>query len=203
MLKIPLPAWAIRNAYRIFDVESSGEAAVVDNRLHEYAFVLSEITKMKPGKILDVGCAARINVVPPFASCMGWRVYGLDNREWSYEHDNFEMLTQDVNDTLPECEYDAVVLLSTIEHVGFAGRYGIRKQDDQADVKAMQNLFQATKLGGTLLLTAPFTLSDKTSRPLSRVYNTASLQHLLNDWCIQTVAVTPDKSTVLLKAVRN
>ncbi len=167
-MKIPLPSWAIRNAYRIFDVEASGEAAVVDNRLHEYAFVLSEIAKTEPGMLLDVGCTARINLVPPFACWMGWYVDGLDNRDWTYKHDHFVMLVQDVSDQLPDNKYDIVVALSTMEHVGIAGRYGIKTHIDDADITGVQNLLKATKDGGTLLFTAPFTKGNNTRLPLSR-----------------------------------
>ncbi len=200
--KIPMTPWMIRNAYRIFDVESSGEAAVADNRLHEYAFVLSEIAKMDPGKLLDVGCSARVNVVSPFACWLGWLVDGLDNREWSYHHDNFTMRQQDARDLLPDSYYNVVVALSTLEHVGIAGRYGIRRQDDDADIEITRNLLKATAPYGALLFTAPFTKGNNTRLPLSRQYNTERIKEIMSGWTIQSLRLTPDNTTVMIKAIK-
>lgn len=202
MPKIPLPPWAIRMAYRLVDVESSGETAVVDNRIHEYAFVLSEIARLPPGKLLDVGCAARVNTVPAFACESGWTVWGLDKRKWRYYNPSFTLLQQDIADPLPDIMFDVVVALSTIEHIGMAGRYGITRQDNDADVAAVSVLREHTVHGGTLLLTVPYTLEQGTITGMSRIYDLDRLTWLLTGWRTQHKELTPDGTTILVKAVK-
>jgi SAM-dependent methyltransferase len=199
-MKIPLPSWVVRQVSKFIDIEASGETAVVDNRIHEYAFVLSELALMPVGNLIDVGCAARLNVVPAFACHMGWRVYGLDKRAWNYQHPNFLLLNQTLDTPLPENKFDVVVALSTLEHVGIAGRYGIKKQDEEADIKALDNLRDATKAKGILLLTVPYNQGEYLVKPLGRIYNWDRLNKLLYGWTIIYRELTPDWTTIMIRA---
>lgn len=65
--------------------------------------------------------------------------------------------------------YDIVVLCSTIEHVGLAGRYGSQSMED-GDIKTLEKVERLLNPGGILILTIPYGV-EKTIKPLHRVYN--------------------------------
>jgi hypothetical protein len=75
-------------------------------------------------------------------------------------------------------QFDAVVLLSTIEHVG-VGSYGISATDD-ADRRAMRRLHELTKPGGLLVLTTPYGRSAIDD--FQRTYDDDGVAALVEGW---------------------
>jgi hypothetical protein len=65
--------------------------------------------------------------------------------------------------------------------VGLAGRFGVTRFSPEGDLAAMRKLLQATRPGGTMLLTLPVGL-DAVFAPLHRVYGLQRLPRLLQGW---------------------
>lgn len=63
----------------------------------------------------------------------------------------------DVMDILDTKKYDAIVSISTVEHVGQEGhRYPIASHDCEAPLKAIAKIYHLLKPGGNALITVPF-----------------------------------------------
>lgn len=128
-----------------------------DSRLMEYPFVFSKIINSPRGRVLDIGCAARHNFLVPTLCTMGWEVWGMDIREWSFSHPNFTLIKGDIrNNALKDCSFDYVVCISTLEHIGLAGYYGVTEEDVYGDIVAGARIYEIIKDGGRLLLTVPY-----------------------------------------------
>jgi SAM-dependent methyltransferase len=115
------------------------------------------------------------------ASRKGFEVVALDLQEqrppW---HDPAVRLVKGdvLESVLDESTFDLVINCSSIEHVGLAGRYGVREYDEAADLEAMERLRQALRPGGLMLLTLPVG-RDAVVLPLHRIYGERRLPLLL------------------------
>jgi SAM-dependent methyltransferase len=119
---------------------------------------------MRPGKVLDVGCAATRNYLPASLALLGWEVWGIDIREWKFKFPNFHFVVGDIRQTtFPDNFFDCVYAVSTLDHIGLSGRYGITKYDPQGDFKAIREIARILRNEGTLLITIPYgkKISDK------------------------------------------
>jgi len=181
--KLKLPGALVKFAYRFIDIESVGEASTPDGRVIEYSFIISKLARLKPGRVLDVGCAARLNYLPASLAMLGWEVWGIDQREWQFEFPNFHFVLGDIRHTdFADGFFDCIYALSTLEHIGLAGRYGTSKDDLEADIKAISEISRILRKKGTLLITVPYGREYKVIRPLNRIYNRHRLMQLLNGW---------------------
>jgi SAM-dependent methyltransferase len=141
------------------------------DRCIEYAFVVRNLVGLdkKTYKIvLDVGCLA--SPLTTIVKEIGFTVDGIDllPSPYVYEGINYiqgDFLSADLKDSL----YDVVILCSTVEHIGLAGRYGSPSLED-GDIKALEKVKQILKSAGILILTIPYG-QEKIIRPLHRVYN--------------------------------
>jgi SAM-dependent methyltransferase len=184
--KLKLPGSLIRFAYHFVDVEASGEAAPPDGRIIEYSFVIGRLGQMKPGKVLDVGCTARLNFLPTALASLGWEVWGIDQREWKFKFPDFHFIQGDIRHTdLPEGFLDAVYALSTLEHIGLSGRYGITKNDPEGDFKAVSEIARILGKGGKFLVTIPYNKRYKVVKSQKRIYDEEGLQKLFSGWKIE------------------
>ena len=138
-MKLKLAPWVLRLAYKLIDVESLGESSVLDGRTIEYGFALSHLVKLPVGTLLDVGCTARVNPVVSTMCELGWKVEGIDLRDYNYKHPNFTFLKVDINHLSAVGQFDVVTAISTLEHIGIGGRYGIEK-DPEALTDAIRNI---------------------------------------------------------------
>jgi SAM-dependent methyltransferase len=183
--KLKIPGNLVESAYRFFDIESAGEAAKPDSRVIEYAFVMSKLAGMKPGKILDVGCAARGNYLPACLVMLGWEVWGIDRRIWQFEFPNFHFVRGDIRKTaFADDFFDCVYALSTLEHIGLAGRYGTERDDPHADIEARNEIARVLCQQGRFLITVPYGREYKVIKPLNRIYNRHKLNQLFDQWQI-------------------
>ncbi len=168
MNKIGLPEWVVKLAYKFVDVEKN--SPVVDERVLEYSFAISKIAKMEPGNLLDIGCVARVNLIPAVACELGWKVWGIDIRDYNYEHPNFLFLKGDILELpLPLSSFNLVTCISTLEHLGVKGRYGITDSKLSADQETITKIKFLLKPKGRLVLTVPCGEEFK-ENSLGRVY---------------------------------
>jgi len=183
--KIKLSPGLLSFAYRFVDVEASGEAATPDGRMIEYSFVIGKLALLEKGRVLDVGCVARLNFLPATLISIGWEVYGIDMRQFKFRSPNFHFVLGDITRTdFPDSFFDAIYAVSTLEHIGLAGRYGISKYDQEGDATALREMRRILRSGGTLLLTLPYG-NEKRQTTLNRLYDRDSLEELLADWEIK------------------
>ena len=129
---------------------------VINERIVQIPFVFSSILlKNETKKILDFGCS-RSWLSLSLAS-MGHSVYGIDLRDYPFSHPNFVFQKLNIMD-FQEQDFDYVISLSTLEHVGL-GAYG-EPYTQQALVDVVKKVHFLLKGGGTLLLTLPVGISS-------------------------------------------
>jgi 2-polyprenyl-3-methyl-5-hydroxy-6-metoxy-1,4-benzoquinol methylase len=123
----------------------------VNERIIELPFIFSHIPTKAPSlKILDFGCA-RSWLSLSLAS-LGHRVAGIDLRDYPFHHPNFKFRQGNILE-LTETGFDAVISLSTLEHVGL-NAYGASDDHSQLD-QVVQKIYTLLKPGGLLILTLP------------------------------------------------
>lgn len=182
-MKLKLPPALVKLAYKVFDVEASAETASAGGRMIEYAFVIEKLARHTPGKLLDVGCTARMNPIPATLAGLGWEVWGLDLREFKFRHPNFHFVSDDISSTsFEDGFFDAV---STLEHLGLSGRYGVTEENLDKDAMAVREIQLITKQGGTFLATVPFASNARIIKPFQRVYDRPDLESLFSDWVVR------------------
>jgi SAM-dependent methyltransferase len=150
----------------------------------EQSWIAAKMPK-GPGRALDFGCG-------PFwmgflAARKGFTVMAVDLMpvRWNYEHANLQFLQTDIlNLAGSDDRYDLIINCSTIEHVGLQGRYGVRDQQDDADLAAMATLRDLVEPEGTMLLTLPVG-RDAVFMPYHRVYGRSRLPQLLERWAVK------------------
>ncbi len=125
-------------------------------------------------RILDVGCAESILSIELASS--GFRVTGMDVQFHPLGHPNFIFIQGDIcRSQLDPASFDAVIALSTIEHIGL-GYYG-EATGDSGDRTAVEEICRLLKKGGRFLITVPY--GKRAVTPLHRIYDERSLQSLL------------------------
>ncbi len=154
-------------------------------RQAEWAFINANLGN-GPGDLLDFGCEhGYLSLV---AARRGFRVTAVDlqPQTFAWNEPNIHFVQGDLLELpLPEEHFDVIVNCSSVEHVGVAGRYGIRADQDEADLRAMQRMRSILKLGGKLLMTAPCG-RDAVFAPLHRIYGRQRLPRLLDGFAIES-----------------
>jgi len=151
-------------------------------RAVEYPWVLRQLKLLKSGAlILDVGCAE--SVLSHELAARKFRVVGIDIRDYPFKNKNTHFIKRNVLNTgLPDNIFDAVIMVSTIEHIGLKV-YGQKIIDDDGDIKALKELHRILKPGGYLLLTTPF-IGNQPPRitEFERNYNIQRLMELTRNF---------------------
>jgi len=180
--RLKLSPKLINFAYRFVDLEASGEIDRPVTRVIEYPFAVQKLGSAQGKKVLDIGCTSKWNVLPAMLAELGWEVYGIDIREMKFRHPNFHFVGEDIRHTsFPNDFFDSVCAISTIEHIGLGGRFGVNKDDPQGDVKAVREVQRIIRPGGTFLVTVPYG-QRALVHPLHKVYDKAQLKELFGAW---------------------
>ena len=168
-----------KRARRFFERElaeylEKGELEV-SPRVFEYSFAIKNLPEK--GRVVEVGCTASSNALPIILAELGYEVYGIDLRPFKVRHSNFEFIICDAR-YLPfrnifECCYS----ISAIEHIGLPGEYG-PKDDLEGDSKAIKEMIDIVKPGGSLIITVPFGKSDIRA-DYERIYDIEDIKRLL------------------------
>jgi SAM-dependent methyltransferase len=170
-------------AYRFVDLEAESSAS--DSRVIEYSFVISRLVEAPKGKVLDVGCTDSGNIIPLCLASLGWDVYGIDNREFRFEHPNFRFVREDIRSaSFPDGFFDYILAVSTIEHIGLKGRYRVTEDDPEGDIRAVREIQRILSPRGTFLVTLPYG-KGQLVKPLQRVYDKSGLQRLFAHWRVK------------------
>jgi len=124
-------------------------------RAIEYPWVIENLNVVpKRGLILDVGCAESLLSHELIAK--GLRVVGIDIRNYPFKDKRIVFLKRNILDThLPDNTFDAIAIVSTIEHIGLEP-YGQTVKDTNGDLKVMTELKRILKHRGIIILTTPY-----------------------------------------------
>lgn len=177
---------------------AAGTAAAihVTERIVEVPFAMAALSRLERGaRILDIGSAE--STFPLSAASLGYQVTAIDPRPLGYSHPNLESRAFLLEEwDAPSDPFDAVFLISTIEHVGL-GAYGERpygkpEHGAGADVALLQRVRGLLSPEGMIVLTAPYGTRGLTK--LERIYDEESVSELLADWEIveRRIAVRRD-----------
>ena len=134
----------LRRCLRIFDWESS--------RDREYNFARRNIVGNKRN-VLDVGGCE--SILPLQLAKKGFNVTVVDFRDYPKNYLNINSIKGDfLRTSFTDYSFDYVVLISTIEHIGF-GSYGAPIYED-GDLLAMDKAKRVVKPNGKIIITFPF-----------------------------------------------
>jgi SAM-dependent methyltransferase len=131
------------------------QKGLLSQRAIEYPWVLTQVRRLKPNAlVLDVGCAE--SLLSHELIARGFRVIGLDIRDYPFKNRRMLFVKRNVLDTkLPNGMFDAILVVSTIEHIGLSA-YGQLTLDDKGDVKAIKELYRILRPKGIMILTTPY-----------------------------------------------
>jgi len=150
----------------------------VNERIIEIPWLFSKIDFEKKGKVLDIGYLE--STVPFSLATAGFAVTGIDIRQSEIQYPNFTTIVADICDnTLKSNQFDYVILLSTIEHIGLQTVYGT-VSSESSDQKAIAECFRVLKPGGKLLITTPIA-REMFVNDFMRCYTKDSLEELLSE----------------------
>lgn len=133
-------------------VQSAGWQVIVSEQVVEGPLVLRNIRDTDQ-RVLDFG--GYESVLPLQLSALGHQVTVLDQRRFPFSHPNLTVETADLYDPALRFDepFDAVVSISTIEHLGLGG-YG-DVTHEQGDAVGVQRLWSFVRSGGRLMASVP------------------------------------------------
>lgn len=153
----------------------------ISERIVEIPFAIKHLSILPPqASVLDVGCME--SPLPLMEAGLGFVVTGYDFREYPYVHPGIKFERGDIC-SMPFADeaFDAVVCISTIEHLGI-GFYEDPDEIDEADIRGIKEIFRVLKKGGRFILSAPIGRKQITTH--YRVYDILSFQRLFQGFSI-------------------
>lgn len=141
-----------------------------------FAFA-QEFNEPIPSTVLEIG--ANDEPTSNILALAGYTVFGVDLKPYMNRVNlplNFAFIQADFNFLRFDSPFDAIVSLSTIEHVGL-GAYGETPYAD-GDILMMENVYKALRNGGRVYLTVPVGI-HQVVLPHWRVYDKNDLKHRL------------------------
>lgn len=143
-------------------------------RMTEYGFALRHLAQAE-GRVLDIG--SRNSLFPGVLADKGFHVTCLEPDQQPSKDARIQILRGDARKTdFPDSQYDFITCISTLEHIGLPGRYGITEEDPDGELNAMREMYRLLKPGGRLILTVPF--GQYAMLPLNRVYTREKIMTL-------------------------
>jgi hypothetical protein len=157
----------------------------VNERIVEVPYAFRALARVPLGSsVLDVG-AAESTVCLSLAT-LGYEVTAIDPRPNPLAHDRLHVVAGRLEDWDEETTFDAVLCLSTIEHVG-SGEYGQHHTGRRLDLEATKRMHALTKLEGVLVLTT--SVGPVPAVEPHRVYDREGLDELLGGWDVEEMAL--------------
>ena len=176
----------INHPYLVEWQEGGAFVRLVNERIMEQPFVFAALADLPTGsRVLDIGGGE--STVGLAVASLGHAVTVIEPRGYPFEHPNLTVYDGPLETFETDDPFDAVVLLSTIEHLGIGHYADGTDEDASADVSAMKIVRDLTAPGGRLVLTTPYGPSGVTE--LERIYDQDDLEVLLDGWQIHRVTV--------------
>ncbi|MFV0525094.1 MAG: class I SAM-dependent methyltransferase [Acidimicrobiales bacterium] len=158
----------------------------VNERIMEQPFVFAAVASLAPGsRVLDIGGAE--STVGFSLASLGYDVTVIEPQGYPFTHPNLTVIERPLEEFEPVAPFDAVILLSTIEHFGIGSYAGGPDPDPDADLSAMAVIRGWTADNGLLVLTTPYGPAAVTE--LERIYDRARLDKLLSGWTVRHALV--------------
>jgi SAM-dependent methyltransferase len=156
----------------------------VNERIAEVPFAFGRVARLEPGaSILDVG--ATESTVSLSLASLGYDVTAIDIRAYPLTHPRLRTVAASIEDWDHDGTFDAVLCLSTIEHIGLAA-YGAERKEG-ADIAAMRRMRELTKPDGLLVLTTRVGMPGQDG--FQRTYDQVGLDALLEGWSIEELRI--------------
>jgi SAM-dependent methyltransferase len=181
-IKIPEVVYKL---LKIIERKSSRALTLIGDRQIEWSFVISNMPA-GPGKALDFGPGSG-SFLGLIAAFRGYKVVAVDLEKinWPYFHPNLKFIQGDfLKIDFPLKSFDLIINCSSVEHVGLAGRYGIKENLPDGDLETMAKMRLLLKWKGKMLLTVPIG-QDTVFLPFHRVYGKKRLPKLLEGYLIE------------------
>lgn len=141
--------WASRRLMRTAGADEAD--AILTERMAELPEFIRRIDRLRPATpILDVGCAE--SLMPLHYLAMGYEVHGMDLRDPGLNLRGFTYIPGDAGRVALAERYDAITLLSTLEHCGFGHYGGVDLCDDG---QVVRNLRGALTERGRFIVSVP------------------------------------------------
>jgi SAM-dependent methyltransferase len=170
---------------------SAGDVVLEETieRIVEVPYVLRALAHVEAGAtVLDVGATESLLAIS--LASLGYDVTALDPRPYPFDHPSLRTVVASIQDWDHEGVFDAVVCLSTVEHIGL-GAYGEAPAAEGSDLAAMKRMRELTKPGGLFVLTVPVGKAD--ANEFQRTYDAAGLDALLEGWKVEDLTITRRK----------
>lgn len=165
-------------------------------RMIELPFLFRNVLP-PPRKVLDIGCVE--SIVPIQLAMLGYRVTGIDIRDYHFSHQNFRFVKDDFNAHNFKERFDVVTDVSAIEHFGLMTFSNV-ELDFEADRKAMRKIHGLLKPKGQLIFTAPFGVHE-TVGSFQRIYSGQDIKELFKGFDIITAQYFHLKGNKTIKEV--
>ena len=150
-------------------------------RAIEYPWLLKNLKVIsRESLVLDVGCSE--SLLSHELIARQFRVVGIDIRDYLFKDKRVVFLRRNVLDTkLPNDLFDAIMVISTIEHIGLEA-YGQSVKDTHGDIKALKELKRMLKPQGIIISTTPYVgNSELKINSFERQYNSQRLKELIEE----------------------
>jgi SAM-dependent methyltransferase len=161
------------------------ELGWVNERIAEVPYAFRALSEVAPGaRVLDVG--ATESSVSLSLATLGYEVTAIDPRPNPLSHERLHAVAARIEEWEHDEGFDAVLCLSTIEHIGVAA-YEQAASDDRSDLRAMARIRELMRPGGLLVLTTAVgrpSVSDQ-----GRVYDRQGLDELLEGWDVDDLTL--------------
>ena len=150
----------------------------VNERIVEVPYAFQALSRVEPeAAVLDVG--ATESTLCLSLATLGYNVTAIDPRPNPLSHERLRIVVGNIEDWDPGTTFEAVVCLSTIEHIG-TGDYGQEASERRVDLEAMKRMRELMSPGGLLVLTTA--VGEAGNDASGRVYDRAGLDKLLEGW---------------------
>ena len=142
-----VPVRVLRLFVRLFSSIFARDPRIVfSERIVEYPLLFQHLNPSSR-RILDFGCVE--DLLPIHLASLDYHVTGIDFRQYPFTHKNFNFIQADILSwDPPEEEFDTVISISTIEHVGLSS-YGDPVCPD-GDRITIEKLWKSLRKGLTI-----------------------------------------------------